>query len=223
MWHRTVSYAAEPKEGNSRSQLYDRKMKSIAAFILAGGRSSRMGADKAFLELAGKSLILRAIATARESAPDVKIVGDPRKFAAFGPVIEDVYRDRGPLGGIHAALTNSEAEWNLILAVDLPFVPEQFLKHLLARAESSGATVTVPSVGGYFQPLCAVYRKAFVFAAERALSEGKNKIDQLFREVTVCAVPEEEIVANGFDLSIFRKLNTPEEWQAARTSFAANL
>src|SRR5256885_453653 len=104
------------KKGNSTPRLYDRKMKSVAAFILAGGRSSRMGADKAFLELAGKPLIARAVEVACEAVRDVKIVGDPLKFAAFGPVIEDVYRDRGPLGGIHAALTNSAAEWNLILA-----------------------------------------------------------------------------------------------------------
>lgn len=197
-------------------RLYDRKMKSTAAFILAGGRSSRMGADKAFLELAGKPLIVRAVQLASETVPDVKIVGDPRKFAAFGPVVEDIYRNRGPLGGIHAALTNSKAEWNLILAVDLPFVPLQFLKYLLARAESSGATVTVPSVGEYFQPLCAVYCRAFLSYAERALSEGKNKIDQLFREVSLCAVSEEEMAGNGFELSIFRNLNTPEEWKAAK-------
>jgi molybdopterin-guanine dinucleotide biosynthesis protein A len=202
--------------------LYDLKVKSIAAFILAGGRSSRMGADKAFLDLAGKALIARAVELAREAVPEVKIVGDPRKFEAFGLVIEDVYRDRGPLGGIHAALTNSVTEQNLILAVDLPFVPVQFLKYLLERAESSGATVTVPSVEGYFQPLCAVYRKAFLGAAEHALSEGQNKIDQLFREVTICAVPEEEMTANGFDALIFRNLNTPEEWQAAKRDFASS-
>ena len=114
-----------------------------------------MGADKAFLELAGKPLIVRAVELAREAVPDVKIVGDPRKFAAFGRVIQDVYRNRGPLGGIHAALTNSAAEWNLILAVDLPFVPAQFLKYLLARAESSGATVTVPSARRIFSAACA--------------------------------------------------------------------
>jgi molybdopterin-guanine dinucleotide biosynthesis protein A len=197
-------------------------MKSAAAYVLAGGRSSRMGEDKAFLELAGKPLIVGAVEVVRATDLDAKIVGDPRKFAAFGTVIEDVYRDRGPLGGIHAALTNSAAEWNLILAVDLPFVPVQFLKYLLASAESSGATVTVPSLGKYFQPLCAVYRKAFVCVAERSLSEGKNKIDQLFPEVTVCAVSEEEIVANGFDASIFRNLNTPEEWQSAQRDFASN-
>lgn len=212
---------ASNKEGHSTPPLYDRKMKSIAAFILAGGRSSRMGADKAFLELAGKPLIVRAVEVAREAVPEVKIVGDRRKFAAFGPVIEDVYRDRGPLGGIHAALTSSAAEWNLILGVDLPFVPAQFLKYLLMRAESSGATVTVPSVGGYFQPLCAVYSKAFLLYAEHALSAGKNKIDQLFREVTLCSVSEEDLNANGFGASIFRNLNTPEEWQSARRDFAS--
>jgi molybdopterin-guanine dinucleotide biosynthesis protein A len=203
-------------------QRYDREMKSIAAFILAGGRSSRMGADKAFLELAGKPLIARAVELARKAVPNVEIVGDPRKFSALGTVIEDVYRDCGPLGGIHAALTNSEAESNLILAVDLPFVPAQFLKYLFARAESSGATVAVPSLGGYFQPLCAVYRKAFAAVAERSLSKGKNKIDQLFREVALCAISQEEMVANGFDTSIFRNLNTPEEWQAAKRDFASN-
>ena len=90
-----------------------------------------MGADKAFLELAGKPLIARAVELAQEAVPDVTIVGDPRKFAAYGTVIEDVYCDRGPLGGIHAALTNSLAEWNLILAVDLPFIPARFLKYPL--------------------------------------------------------------------------------------------
>jgi molybdopterin-guanine dinucleotide biosynthesis protein A len=174
-----------------------------------------MGTDKAFLELAGKPLIVRAIELARDTVPDVKIVGEPRKFAAFSPVIEDVYRDRGPLGGIHAALTDSEAEWNLMLAVDLPFVSAQFLKYLFSRAESSNATVTVPNVGGYLQPLCAVYRKEFLVAAERALSQGKNKIDQLFCEVSLCAVSEEDMEANGFSSSIFRNLNTPEDLQEA--------
>lgn len=180
-----------------------------------------MGADKAFLELAGKPLIVRAVEVAREAVRDARIVGDPRKFAAFGPVIEDVYRNRGPLAGIHAALTNTVAEWNLILAVDLPFVPAQFLQYLLARAEASGATVTVPYLAGYFQPLCAVYREAFVSAAEHALSEGKNKIDQLFREESLCSVSEEDLTANCFDASIFRNLNTPEEWQAAERDFAS--
>jgi molybdopterin-guanine dinucleotide biosynthesis protein A len=181
-----------------------------------------MGADKALLKLTGKPLIVHAVDVAREAVPDVKIVGDPLKFAAFGSVIDDVYRDRGPLGGIHAALASSQAEWNLMLAVDTPFVPAQFLKYLLEQAKSSGATVTIPFIAGYFQPLCGVYRKTFLSVAERALSHGKNKIDQLFSEVTLCVISGEEMTANGFDASIFRNLNTPEEWQAAKRNFADN-
>jgi molybdopterin-guanine dinucleotide biosynthesis protein A len=193
----------------------------VAAFILAGGRSSRMGTDKAFLELAGKPLIARAVELAHEVADDVKIVGEPEKFAAYGAVVADVYSDRGPLGGIHAALTKSEAELNLMLAVDLPFIPARFLKYLLTRAESSNATVTVPSLTGYFQPLCAVYRKSFLIPAERALANGRNKIDQLFREVSLCAVSEEDMVASGFNSPIFRNPNTPEDWEQAIRDFAA--
>lgn len=181
-----------------------------------------MGTDKAFLELAGRPLIVRAVELARDTAPDVKIVGDPGKFAAYGSVIEDAYRDRGPLGGIHAALTASEADLNVILAVDLPFIPAQFLKYLLGRAESSGTTVTVPSLTGYFQPLCAVYGKQFVTVAELALAEGRNKIDQLFPEVSLCIVSEEDLASNGFDSSIFRNVNTPEDWQETTRGFAAD-
>jgi molybdopterin-guanine dinucleotide biosynthesis protein A len=197
-------------------------MKSVAAFILAGGRSSRMGTDKAFLELAGKPLIVRAVELAREIADDVKIVGDTGKFAAYGSAIEDTYRDRGPLGGIHAALTYSRADFNLVFAVDLPFVPARFLQYLLAWAESSDATVTVPSIGGYYQPLCAVYRKQFVAAAEPALEKGRNKIDPLFREVSTCLISDGDILAEGLDASIFRNLNTPDDWQEARRNFVAN-
>lgn len=203
-------------------RLYDRKMKTAAAFILAGGRSSRMGTDKAFLELGGEPLIARAAKLAHEVAAEVKIVGEPEKFAAYGAVVADVYRERGPLGGIHAALTESGTELNLMLAVDLPFVPAPFLKYLLARAELSKATVTVPLLNRYFQPLCAVYRKQFLLPAQGALVEDRNKIDPLFRQVSLCIVSEDDLAANGFNSSIFRNLNTREDWERATQDFAAD-
>ncbi len=109
-----------------------------------------------------------------------------------------------------------------MLAVDLPFVPAQLLKYLLARAESSAATVTVPSLNGFFQPLCAVYRRQFLAAAEPRLAENRNKIDQVFREIPLCIVSEADLVEHGFDGSIFRNLNTPEDWQQATKEFAEN-
>ena len=106
--------------------MYDRAMDGasadIAAFILAGGKSTRMGTDKAFVTLDGRTLLARVLEVAHSVTRDVRIVGDAAKYAVFAPVVEDVFRDCGPLGGIHAALRASQAELNLILAVDVPFV-----------------------------------------------------------------------------------------------------
>ena len=70
---------------------------SLSAFILAGGRSSRMGSDKVFASLGGRSLLARALELARSVTSDVRIVGSAEKFATFAPVIEDVFTDCGPL------------------------------------------------------------------------------------------------------------------------------
>ena len=195
-------------------------MNSVAAFILSGGKSSRMGSDKAFLELGGKPLIARAVEMVREVADQVRIVGDPQKFAAFAPTVSDIFVDRGPLGGIHAALASGIAELNLILAVDLPFLNSRLLKYLLAEAEASHATVTVPCSNHYYQPLCAVYRLEFAELAERALAEGKNKIDALFSNVKLRAVSQDELNANGFVAGLFRNLNTPDDWEESKREFS---
>lgn len=189
----------------------------VTAFVLAGGKSSRMGSDKAFLRLGDGTLLSRALMVLGTVASEIRIVGDARKFAAFGPVVEDVYRDRGPLGGIHAALASSAAELNLMLAVDLPFVGEKFLKYLLLQARESAAMVTVPRAGGGWQPLCAVYQRAFAEVAERSLAEGKNKIDSLFARVETRVIEEDESARAGFSAEIFRNLNTPEELEQARS------
>lgn len=188
---------------------------SVAAFILAGGKSTRMGTDKAFVEFDGRMLLARALEVTRSVTNDVRIVGNTAKFAAFAPVVEDVFRESGPLGGIHAALRASTAELNLMLAVDLPFVPPALLQYLMARARSTNALATVPLAGGYRQPLCAVYRRAFAAAAEQALREGCYKIDALFDMVTVHAIEETELAEAGFEAGVFRNLNTREELESA--------
>src|SRR5580693_7685720 len=115
----------------------------VAAFILAGGKSTRMGTDKAFVTLNGRTLLARLLEVVRSVTTDVCIVGDTAKFSAFAPVVEDVFPGCGPLGGIHAALRASAAELNLILAVDVPFVPAALLRYLMERARSSDAVATV--------------------------------------------------------------------------------
>ena len=199
--------------------MYDRSVENVTAFILAGGKSSRMGADKAFLELGGQTFLARALELAGTVTPLVRLLGDKKRFAAFGTVIEDIYPGCGPLGGIHAALMSTATDLNVLLAVDLPFITTEFLRYLISRAEGSNAAAMVPRVGGVFQPLCAMYRKEFVGVAESSLRAGKNKIGALFHEVNARVIEEEELADAGFQIEIFRNLNTPADWQEAKLEF----
>lgn len=184
----------------------------VTVFILAGGKSTRMGTDKAFVPLDGRTLLARALDLARSVSSEVRIVGDKEKFAPFAPVVEDIFPGCGPLGGIHAALRSSQTDLNVVLAVDVPFVSLALLQYLITRARSVPvAMATVPRANGGWQPLCAVYRRRFAEAAELALRQGRYKIDALFNETQTQALGEEELETAGFAPRIFRNLNTPEE------------
>jgi molybdopterin-guanine dinucleotide biosynthesis protein A len=189
----------------------------ITGFILAGGKSTRMGADKAFVQFKGRTLLEHALDLVRSVAADVLIVGARDKFAPFAPTVEDIFRDRGPLGGIHAALRASQTELNFILAVDMPFVSASFLQYLIREAETaSDATVVVPRSDGRWQPLCAAYRRPFADDAEKALLAGNNKIGLLFDGVAIRVIDEKATERAGLSSSIFRNLNTLEELRSSQ-------
>jgi molybdopterin-guanine dinucleotide biosynthesis protein A len=175
-----------------------------------------MGAEKAFLEFGGLTLLERAIAVVRETSRNFAIVGDPEKFAAYGAVIADRYPGCGPLAGIHAALLHSCAELNLVLAVDMPFVTGELLAFLFVAASETDAIVVVPRTAKGFQPLCAVYRRAFASAAEEALRAGKYKIDAVFPGVAVRVIEEEESARAGFSERMFFNVNTPGDLRMAK-------
>ena len=188
----------------------------LSAFILAGGQSTRMGTDKAFVALNGRTLLQRILDTARSVTPNVHIVGDLAKFSPFAPTIADIFPGCGPLAGIHAALRSSDTDLNLMLAVDLPFVPPALLQFLTTQAKASpAAVVTVPRTSQGWQPLCAIYRRSFVDLAEEALRNGHYKIDALFSATQVRAIDEDELQSAGFSPQLFRNLNTPQDLVAA--------
>lgn len=188
----------------------------VTAFILAGGKSTRMRQDKAFLKLGSLTLLERAFDLARVVCQEVRIVGPAQKFENYGPTVQDVFPDQGPLAGIHAALKSSQTELNLLLAVDMPFMDPAFLKHLIAQSRATKELVTVPRCSGGWQPLCAVYRRDFAAAAERSLREGHNKIDPLFTKVPTRIIEEAELLQLGLLPEIFRNLNTPQEFTQAQ-------
>jgi molybdopterin-guanine dinucleotide biosynthesis protein A len=196
--------------------------RSRMGFVLAGGKSSRMGpnTDKAFLDFHGQTLLERALTVAGMVCDRVTIVGDPGRFAKYGsseygPVVADIFPGCGPLVGIHAALVHSTAELNLMLAVDMPFVSRELLAFLFAAAEPSDAIITVPRTGKGFQPLCAVYRRDFSTVAEQALRAGKYKVDAAFSSVPVQVIEENELAAAGFSERDFFNVNTPQDRLAA--------
>jgi len=194
-----------------------RNAASRMGFVLAGGKSSRMGADtdKAFLDFRGQTLLDCARTVMGEVCDRVTIVGEPAKFSKYGSVVTDIFPGCGPLAGIHAALIHSTAELNLMLAVDMPFVSSELLEFLFATAEDNDAIVTVPRTTKGIQPLCAVYRRAFSLTAEQALLAGKYKIDAAFSGTTTRVIEEAELAAAGFTEQSFFNVNTPQDRQAA--------
>jgi molybdopterin-guanine dinucleotide biosynthesis protein A len=190
-------------------------MNEACAFVLAGGRSSRMGRDKAFLPFEGSTLLERALAVARAVTPEVRIVGSVENFQVFAQTVEDQFPDHGPLGGIHAALRSSGYDNNLVLAVDMPFLATTWLAYLLDQSRTSNAMVTLPRLERGWQPLCAVYRREFADLAEPALQAGRNRIDSLFAKISPRVIDERELASRGFSPEMFRNLNTPDEFERA--------
>lgn len=198
-------------------ELGHRAQNDVTAFVLAGGKSERMGQDKATMRLAsGRTLLENAVAVASAVAGQVGIVGSRNKYASYawaGELVEDAFAGRGPLGGIHAALAATTTEWNVILAVDLPGVTAALLDWILKMACEAGSQVTVASIAGGLQPLCGVYRKGFRQRAEKALKEGHNKVDACFDRGSLRILTEAEVRAAGFSPGMFANVNTPEEFQ----------
>jgi molybdenum cofactor guanylyltransferase len=198
-------------------------VEDVTAFVLAGGRSSRMGVDKALLPFRDQTLLARALATAAAVAGKMVIVGPRGSYATYGDVVEDVYAGCGPLAGIHAALCATQTDLNLILSVDMPLMTSEFLRWLVNQACNTSDLIVVPDALGGQQPLCAVYRRAVQAWAEQALKDGDYKIGHLFSRVPTRCISEAEICEAGFSPEVFRNVNTTAEYEALMRGDAAVL
>jgi molybdenum cofactor guanylyltransferase len=192
------------------------RVESVTAFVLAGGRSSRMGADKALLQFGNSNLLQIALDKAKRVCSQPIIVGDRRRYSAYGPVIEDRFPGCGPLGGIHAALRETYTDLNVVVSVDTPLMIPEFLLWLVQSAAAGSETVTVPESDGKPQPLCAVYRRALLPVIESALKAGELKVTGIFSAVSTRTISEAELRAAGFPPEIFYNVNTPAEYETAR-------
>jgi molybdenum cofactor guanylyltransferase len=178
-----------------------------AGFVLVGGRSSRMGQDKACLPFQGRTLVEHVANAVAEAAGSVTLVGAPERYQSLSlPRLADTQTGVGPLGGIHTALSASRAAWNLVVACDMPGISGSFLQSLMAAAESSAADCFVPAgPSGLLEPLCAVYHLRCLPAIGAALDRDVRKVTDGLAGLRVAtwSVPESHW---------FRNVNTPEEW-----------
>jgi molybdenum cofactor guanylyltransferase len=134
----------------------------VGGYVLAGGKSVRMGRDKALLELAGKPLVQHAVKKLRRVCMDVRVLSGDAELGVYASIVPDLHPGCGPLGGMETALTHSVFDWNLFMPVDMPFLPSAFLNHWVRGTlmeEKNGARVAMFTVGGVPQPTLAMVHK----------------------------------------------------------------
>lgn len=183
-------------------------LKSVTAFILAGGKSSRMGEDKGLMIFEGKQLIVHLIELLNPIFKEVQIITNNEEYSKFELTIrKDIIKDRGPLAGIYAGLTSSETPWNFFVACDMPLISAKVIDHLFKKLNDFD--LVVPIYQQYPEPLCAFYNVSCLPVIEKQLADGENKMQDIFPllkflpiEVTGLFSPNE---------NPFRNLNTKDD------------
>ncbi len=202
-----------------------KKYSEVAAFILAGGSSSRMGREKCLLEFGGEPLIVRTAHLIEPLVAEVTVVGPPERYAALGMrAIADRDLRRGerkeelrtPLAGIATALNATKAPWNLILACDLPYLTPEWLDWLLARAVDSGAHIVMPVTSQGLEPLAAVYRRECAAPIVTALERGVRKVTEAMAEFRLERLSENEWNMHDPEGRVLRNMNAPTDYEEAR-------
>ena len=194
----------------------------VSGIILAGGKSRRLGTDKAFLSLDGETLIERVLRTTRSLVSDVLIVAnDHTRYANLGArLISDIYPGKASLGGIYSGLLAAENEQALVLGCDMPFLSTALLRHMLRLADAS--EVIIPRYGAYLEPLHAIYHKCCLDHMRRLIESNQLRISQAFCDATTRFVEDEEIERLDPDKLSFFNINTPEDLERARARISCD-
>ena len=201
------------RERKRRDEASDR----IVGCVLAGGKSSRMGSDKSLLQFDGTPLVSRAVTTMREVFKDVVVISDKRDEYAFldVPVLPDIKKECGPLGGIHAAFVHTGADSLFVLACDMPFVSSELIRYVVNAG--SGAKAAVPKMNGRLQPLCGLYSRRSLPIIEQSLDSKSYRIQMVLAKLgpTVITI-QQDLPFHASNL--LDNLNTPDQINQALRS-----
>lgn len=179
----------------------------VTGVILAGGRSRRMGQDKATLVVAGETLFARTLTILRRLFPRIIIAGDrPDLVQADLPCVADIYPGSA-LGGIHSGLSAATTDWIFVSPCDLAFPDAELARFILKHRD--GYDVVVLRTAGGFEPVFALYHKRCLPTMERMLTQGDYRIYNLYDQVRVCYL-DVEVLPDGWQRALLN-LNTPED------------
>jgi molybdopterin-guanine dinucleotide biosynthesis protein A len=186
----------------------------VAAVLLAGGRSRRMGSDKALLPLDGMPMVQRIAGRLREVTDEVLLsAGDPSAYGFLQlPFVPDRFPDRGPMAGLHAAMLHTSRPRVLLLACDLPRVSAVLLRHAIRQANGFDIVVPVTS-DGCPHPVCAVYGRACLPTLERNLQAGDNRLVSLLDEPGL-QIRRWHIAEDGFSDAELSDIDHPQDFEA---------
>jgi len=189
---------------------------NVTGVVLAGGRSCRMGTNKALLDIAGRSMIDRVVQEMARLYNNILLVaGKTEDYAYLGlPLIDDIYPGCGPLGGIHAGLKTSRTPYIFVAGCDMPFVRAELMACLLPHARDHD--VVIPRDGDYLEPLFAVYGKGCLQSMEQMLKDKRCKITGFYDQVRVKYIDRNDLERCAGSDKCFINVNTPDELAAAR-------
>jgi molybdopterin-guanine dinucleotide biosynthesis protein A len=196
----------------------------ISVAILAGGKSSRMGADKSFSTVLGQPMIERVFAQVQGLGGETLLItNQPEAYAYLDlPLYADLFPNSGPLGGICTALHHATGSHTLVLACDLPFLSRDLLEHLIHL--SPAFDIVVPQALGRLQPLHALYSRACLQPALACLRRGELKVNAFYQAMPrLHVVMEEAIQLYDPTQQSFWNVNTPQELDQANQAQAFNL
>ena len=183
------------------------------AVILVGGKSSRMGTNKAFLELKGKTFIELQIELLREMFDEISISANtPSEYEYLNlPIFKDIYPGKGPLGGIYTSLINSSSLHTFMLACDMPFVGPELIKHL--KDLTKEYDVVIPKSENGLEPLHAFYSKNCIEPIKRELDDNNLRIRSFFPQVNVKIVELDSLASSDHFKNSIKNLNTMADYE----------
>ncbi len=193
----------------------------ITGVVLAGGKSTRMGTEKALLPIGGHPMITYVISTLKKIFTEVIVCGaDSVRYEFLGvPIVQDIFPGCGPLAGIHSSLAHSKTQPVFVLSCDTPFVPEELVRYILDFSTSLQTRVAFSE--GVLQPLCGLYAQECLPIMETDLRRAKYSIVRTLESIEYAAV------SIGPNLSfykqfIFSNVNRPEDYETISKSIRAH-